>query len=455
MSDEVRKDPKGRLLRNGETYDAKTGRYRYSYFDATGKRCQLYSWTLTKNDTVPAGKKQKYGESLREKETQAQAEVMNAVVTSGSNMTVMQLLEQYVKVASPGMRETTRKGYRTQIRFMESNTRAKVMAKKKIKEVTALDAEQWMLELHTKEGRSYSSLHTLKGMLRQAFIKAKQSGWVINNPFDFSMAKKAYGGTKTRDALSRADMRRFLDFVQTDKHFSKYYDGVYILFNTGLRISEFCGLTADDIDFNEHVIHVRRQLLRVHDGNIHKYYIEEPKTENGVRDVPMLADVESAFRSAIQKRPVIKETVIWDELHQNSMTGFLWIDKDGHYEVAQHWSNHLRWACAKFNRIYKEEIPQVTPHVCRHTFCSNCASAGMSPKTLQMIMGHSSIEFTLNVYTHIEAGDVKNNFFTIMNSGAYDICGYQRKPVVTAPDTEDDTDEGEVDFNEEPDDDEE
>ena len=124
------------------------------------------------------------------------------------------------------------------------------------------------------------------------------------------------------------------------------------------------------------------------------------------------------------------------------------------HEVAQHWSNHLRWACAKFNRIYKEEIPQVTPHVCRHTFCSNCAAAGMSPKTLQLIMGHSSIEFTLNVYTHIEDGDVKKNFFTIMNSGAYDICGYQRKPALIAPDTEDDTDEGEVDFEEEPDDEE-
>ena len=79
-------------------------------------------------------------------------------------------------------------------------------------------------------------------------------------------------------------------------------------------------------------------------GNTNKYYIEEPKTENSFRDVPMLPDVEEAFRSVIQKRPQIKETIVWDELHQNSMTGFLWIDKDGHYEVAQHWSNHLRWA---------------------------------------------------------------------------------------------------------------
>ena len=182
----------------------------------------------------------------------------------------------------------------------------------------------------------------------------------------FPMAKKAYGGTKTRDALSRADMRRFLDFVQTDKHFCKYYDGIYILFNTGLRISEFCGLTRDDIDFTEHVIHVRRQLLRVHDGHTNKYYIEEPKTHNGVRDVPMMPDVEKAFQNVIANRPVVNETVVWDELHQQSMTGFLWVDKDGHYEVAQHWSNHLRWARTKFNKIYKDEAEALYRRECHN-----------------------------------------------------------------------------------------
>ena len=452
MGNEVRKDPKGRKLHTGETYDAKTGRYRFSYVDVAGKRRQIYSWTLTKNDLIPKGKGQKKGESLREKEAVALAEVVNGIDAKGGNMTVLQLLDKYVQIKSPDVRETTRKGYRTQIKFMKTNKSALVMAKKRIKEVTPIDAEEWLKNLHKTEKKSYSSLHTLKGMLHQSFALAKKSRWVYDNPFDFSMAQKAYGGTKVRDALTRADMRRFLDFVQTDKHFNKYYNGIYILFNTGLRISEFCGLNEDDIDFNDHVIHVRRQLLRVWDGKINKYYIENPKTDFGFRDVPMIPDVEKAFRSAIANRPKIKETVVWDELHQFSATGFLWIDKDGHYEVAQHWSNHLRWACTKFNRIYKKELPPVSPHVCRHTFCSNCASAGMSPKTLQIIMGHSSIEFTLNVYTHLEAGDVKNDFLKIVTSKSYDICGYMRKPDNIAPETSSDEDEGEVDFAEEPDD---
>lgn len=453
-SKDNRKDPKGRQLRNGETYDAKTGRYRYSYTDAYGKRKQVYSWTLTARDLVPRDKSQKKGESLREKEDAVHTEYVNAIDSSGRNMSVYQLLEKFVAIQNPNVRETTRKGYRTQMKFLQENALAKSMAKRKIHTVNAMEAEEWFQQLHVKAGRSYSSLHTLKGMLKQAFSLAKKSRWVYDNPFEFSMRKKAYGGAKTRDALTRVDMKRFLDFMQTDRHFKRYYDGTYILFNTGLRISEFCGLTPEDIDFTEHVIHVRRQLLRVWDGKTNKLYIEEPKTDNGLRDVPMMPDVEEAFRNAINKRPGIKDVDVWDELHQTSATGFIWIDKDGNYEVAQHWSNHLRWARAKFNKIYKDEMPLVSPHVCRHTFCSNCASAGMSPKTLQMIMGHSSIEFTLNVYTHIEVGDIKKSFFQFVERNGEEICRYNRIPEIMTPDVDFGDEEGEVNMSEAPDDDE-
>ena len=61
----------------------------------------------------------------------------------------------------------------------------------------------------------------------------------------------------------------------------------------------------------------------------------------------------------------------------------------------------------KYNSIYKIQMPRVTPHVCRHTFCSKMAKSGMNPKTLQYIMGHSDISVTLNVYTHVSVDDAK------------------------------------------------
>ncbi len=61
----------------------------------------------------------------------------------------------------------------------------------------------------------------------------------------------------------------------------------------------------------------------------------------------------------------------------------------------------------KYNKIYRIQMPKVTPHVCRHTFCSNMAKSGMNPKTLQDIMGHSDISVTLNVYTHVQFDDAQ------------------------------------------------
>ena len=62
----------------------------------------------------------------------------------------------------------------------------------------------------------------------------------------------------------------------------------------------------------------------------------------------------------------------------------------------------------RYNEIYKVQIPNITPHVCRHTYCSNQAKAGMNPKTLQYLMGHSDIAVTLNVYTHVGLEDAAN-----------------------------------------------
>ncbi len=93
--------------------------------------------------------------------------------------------------------------------------------------------------------------------------------------------------------------------------------------------------------------------------------------------------------------------------YHDEYKGFLFLDKKDMPEVALHWEKHFEWALAKHNRIYKEQLPKITPHVCRYTYCSNMAKSGMNPKTLQYLMGHSDIGVTLNTYMHLGAEDAK------------------------------------------------
>lgn len=95
--------------------------------------------------------------------------------------------------------------------------------------------------------------------------------------------------------------RDLLKFIKEDKHFCRYYDAIYILFYTGLRISEFCGLTASDIEFKEKRIKVDHQLQRTSQM---EYVIQEPKTESGIRYVPVTDEVAECFRRIIVKRIV-------------------------------------------------------------------------------------------------------------------------------------------------------
>lgn len=89
-------------------------------------------------------------------------------------------------------------------------------------------------------------------------------------------------------------------------------------------------------------------------------------------------------------------------------SGFLYLDKEGLPEVAMHWEHRFNHMVHRYNEIYKVQIPNTTPHVCRHTYCSNMARAGMNPKTLQYLMGHSDIGVTMNTYTHLGLEDAQN-----------------------------------------------
>ena len=86
-------------------------------------------------------------------------------------------------------------------------------------------------------------------------------------------------------------------------------------------------------------------------------------------------------------------------------TGFLFTDKEGLPLVAMHWEHRFNHMVKRYNDIYRVQMPNITPHVCRHTYCSNMAKSGMNPKTLQYLMGHSDIGVTLNTYTHLGLED--------------------------------------------------
>ena len=138
---------------------------------------------------------------------------------------------------------------------------------------------------------------------------------LMKNPFNFELCSVVIDDSATREAISRQQMRKFLEFVQTNNCYKKYYEGVYILFHTGMRISEFCGLTMKDIDFENNTINIDHQLLRYSDGSME---IQMTKTSAGKRVIPMTPEVRECFEKIIENRPKYRKEPIID-----GYTGFL------------------------------------------------------------------------------------------------------------------------------------
>lgn len=273
---EKRRDNRNRILREGE-YQRTDGRYRYRYIDEDGKEKNVYSWRLDKNDPTPRGKKREL--SLREKEKQIQADLFDHIVTRGGNYTVVELVEKQTSLKT-GVGHNTKAGYKTVINVLNREA----FGKQRIDKIRLSDAKAWLIKLQQVDGRGYSSIHSIRGVLRPAFQ-----------------------------------------------------------------------LAVDD------------DLIRILANRV------APKIE------PMV----------------------------DGYAGFLFLDKNDKPMVALHWEKYLEHIIEKYNKIYRIQMPKVTPHVCRHTFCSNMAKSGMNPKTLQYIMGHSDISVTLNVYTHVQFDDAQ------------------------------------------------
>ena len=167
-----------------------------------------------------------------------------------------------------------------------------------IDSVKLSDAKEWAIRMKEK-GISYKTISNDKRSLKAAFYTAIQDDCIRKNPFDFQLNTVIEDDTEPKVSLTPAQEESFLSFAQNDKVYQKYYDELIILLGTGLRISELCGLTDTDIDFENRIINVDHQLLRSAETG---YYIETPKTKSGIRQIPMSEKVYEAFNRVLKRR---------------------------------------------------------------------------------------------------------------------------------------------------------
>lgn len=394
---EKRKDHKGRVLKEGESYRKKDKLYMFRYKDVRGKVKAIYDSDL---------------KSLRKREKEILKQIDDGINYAAGEVTVIELVEKYIALKE-GVRYNTKVGYN----FVLNLIKKEDFGYRKIRDIKPSDAQKWFIKLH-KDGRGYSTLTSVRGVLKPAFQMAFEEDVIRRNPFDFIITKYVPNDSKRREALTPEEQDLWMDFIKNDNTYKKYYDEFVVLLGTGMRVSEFCGLTKKDLDFRNRRINVDHQLVRDRHS---RYYVEKTKTECGRRSIPMTQEVYDALQNILKKRPKLKTELLVD-----GYSGFILIDKTLKPKVALHIENECRWAMKKYNKFYADKpLPNITPHVYRHTFCTNMVNAGMDVKVLQYIMGHSEIDVTLNIYTHMGYERAAAHMIELVDGGG--VTGEQKK----------------------------
>lgn len=296
MSDkksEKRRDNRNRILNTGES-QRENGLYVFKY-TVDGKPKFAYSWRLVETDRLPKGKRP--CKPLREKEREIMRDIEDGIDHIGKKMTVSQLYAKFIRCRQD-VRVGTIKARGQLVRILSEDN----IGTCQIGRVKPSDAREWVQRMKEK-GFAFSTISNHKRSLKAAFYLAIADDLIRKNPFDFKLTSVIRNDRKPREAMNREQQMALLDFMRNDAVYSRYVNAAVILLESGLRISEMCGLTDADIDFEKRLVSIDHQLVRAAGGG---HVVEEPKTESGKRVIYMTDRMMSALMAVMESRPRAK-----------------------------------------------------------------------------------------------------------------------------------------------------
>lgn len=372
----VRKDSKGRILKKGECQRS-DGTYMYRYTDSVNEvRPAIYARTLPE---------------LRKKIEELEEQKKICKVSKG--MTVQDLYEKRMQVAE--LRERTRMGQEGRWRkYIEPE-----FGKKFVAEVQPSDVKVFVSRLLGR-GLSVATVKSITSLLGSCFELAVEDGVLAINPARIKVKRKRNRTEKSVKALSVKQQEALLRFVREDYRYRDLEPMLTVMLGTGLRIGEVLGLRWENVDMEKRLITVDHQVVYLN-GNTGVCSITPVKTQNSNRRIPMLPEVREAFCRIKEVYALLGRSC---KQPVDGVDDFVFLNRNGKVYRSQTIWERLQELQKKYNlQIQSEEerILRLTPHMLRHTCCTRMIEKGVSLKVLQYIMGHATIEITLDVYTHL------------------------------------------------------
>lgn len=387
----VRFDSNRVRLKKGET-EKTSGGYEYRWTTKEGKRKSIYAPTLDR---------------LRELELELEIDKRDGIKADIKALTVNDCFRLW-KELKRGIKDSTFQNYIYMYEMFVMPT----FGKKRVTQVQKSDVKRFYNGLVDNKILSISTVDNIHNILHQVFQVAVDDNFIRQNPTDRMLKELriAHGHeTEKRKALSIAQQNLFLEYIKNTPRYQHWYPVFYIMVNTGLRVGELTGLRWRDVDLENGVISVNHTLVYYnHRDEVGTYFsINTPKTEAGIREVPMVAGVKEAFEMerAYQEELGIKSTARID-----GYDDFVFVNR---YGQVQH-QGTLNKAIKRIMRDCNDQVlleqdlesgpvllPNFSCHVLRHTFATRLCESGINIKVIQDVLGHVDISTTMDIYVDV------------------------------------------------------
>lgn len=386
----TRKDLRGRSLRKGEVQRTSDKRYMYTYTDPLGRRKFIYANDLTQ---------------LREKEEKLLKDQLDGLdIYVAGKATLNETFDRYISTKY-NLRESTRSSYLYTYDHYVRDT----FGLKRIAEIKYSDVLQFYYHLLNQQGISLGTLDSVHCLLHPTFQLAVRDEIIRKNPTDGVMKEISRESGKNRGvrhALTIEQQRCFMEYIANHPAYYHWWPMFTILLGTGCRIGEALGLRWQDLDFEKRVISINHSLVYYPANGSNKCVLRVslPKTDAGIRTIPMLDIVKDAFEMLYEEQ---KENG-FNETEIDGITGFIFCNRFGSVPNPQTVNHTIKRIASNYNademvQAKKEHrdpiiLPNFSCHHLRHTFCTRLCENETNLKVIQSIMGHKNIETTMDVY---------------------------------------------------------
>lgn len=236
-----------------------------------------------------------------------------------------------------------------------------------------------------KKDLSPETIKLVKNLLYSVLESAKDNELIDKNPVNKSIIVKSSKKKKEPRVLTKEEQAFFLQELKSCRNYNLFA----FLLQTGLRIGEETALKWSDIDFEKKEMYIQRNLY--FDEDTRKYVETTPKSKSGFRTVPLTDEAISILQSQKHRMKKLlrkKSTVDFQFID------YVFINQNGKPFCRSNLDGVLATFCKENN------MEHFSLHSLRHTFATRCIESGMKPKTLQKILGHSSITITMDTYVH-------------------------------------------------------